>query len=531
MTSDNLENLVRTRQLKKEPPRNDELAGQVRNILWSRGIKWLKEHAVKRPQFESCISALLVGFLGFTSARAAGASISLLPDTQVKGAFTQIPEVLKAYARGLSFCEAGLPEYSVELFRSAFEADTTFLLAKVAEMEAYRALSLEEHAELVKEQLLQEAGAREFLSWETSRPSGSGTRSPDIEKQIEAPAPLLDPSELERPCPYSAELFAQALRHYSQDTTDRVRIVRLYARYAVRQWEHRMVLMRHLLTLTRGGQPDDVNWMSTALWRIRQEKYRKGAGYSIHLDPVQTDLGELLVSYPSSLAASCVRYSIALERASEGSHQEALSLFEDVILVFSQTREIDIPCDYWANLYFFAAREAKLAGLRHVALDYLEHARNPADQSCHQRNFCLSWSQQERIPVMAAMGVDYQFSRLCGKGPGWALDNFTLGLDRNGRIFESGQAWWGSISSDVRSLTAELSETADAVPVTRRLEAIVALLDTRYDESPTTATLKPPRLSKSSCWRRCSRHLTRRSGKEPSAKSIGGHCSSISGMP
>jgi hypothetical protein len=228
-------------------------------------------------------------------------------------------------------------------------------------------------------------------------------------------------------------------------------------------------------------QPDDANWMSTALWRIRQEQYRRGAGYAFTPNPVETDFAPLLTLYPSSLAASAVRYSIGLERASEGAHSEAGALLEDVIRAISEAGGIEVTCEFRANVFFFAAREANFRGRREQAKEYLAQAQEAAEPACQRGNTCLSSTNPE-IPVIAAMGVNYAFTR-CEGGPGWVFGNFTFGLDRAGQVFEFGQVWWQSISPDMRSLAEEWAEHAHPVSTSPPIEQIIALIDQRAFET------------------------------------------------
>jgi hypothetical protein len=68
----------------------------------------------------SRLAGLTVGCVVVAGHPAEATPVNLLPDRQVQGAFTEVPEVLKAYSRALALYQAGYPEYSVELFRSAF---------------------------------------------------------------------------------------------------------------------------------------------------------------------------------------------------------------------------------------------------------------------------------------------------------------------------------------------------------------------------------------------------------------------------
>jgi tetratricopeptide (TPR) repeat protein len=409
----------------------------------------------------------------------------LSTDARAKSASSNIPEVTSAYSRGLAMYRSGFPEYSVEVFRGAFEADRSFLLAKAAEMEAYAALSLPDHAALVERQTLREPGGKEFLRWFRSRGAESIAK-PGQELRFEPPPSSYDTSDLERAHPYSQELFALALREFSLDPGDRFRILRLYSRYHSRQWEHRIVLMEHLLALVRKEDPDAPNWTSTALWSIRMENYRRGAGYAFRPAAAESDFALLLSLYPDSFAATCVRYSIALERLSDGRHAEAAALFKDVVENTAAAREVEIPCDARVNILFFAARESALAGRKEEAADFLNDATSE-EQSCCTRSFpCMNCSDRPKTPVMAAIGVTYCLNRLCGKGPGWRVEPFTFGLDRSGKIFEYGGVWWDSIFPDMKSLAQALGN-AGATSSDLSLEAILARIDSTSE--PGTGTM------------------------------------------
>jgi tetratricopeptide (TPR) repeat protein len=426
---------------------------------------------LRRLGFASVVAGWLL--LGVAVAQTGNNRPILTPDSKARGASSSIPEVSASYSRALELYHSGFPEYSVELFRVSFEADKNFLLAKAAEMQSYAALSLADHAALVRRQLLQEPGGKEFLQWFEAPGRMETSSPPPGDHQVLPPPSSYGLSDLEKSFPYSQELFALALRHYSQNPADRMRVLRLYAAYYSRQWEHRIVLMEHLLDLVRKEQPDAPNWISTALWRIRQEKYRRGAGYSFRPDPVESDFAMLLKRYPDSFAAACVQYSIALERAVEGRHDEAAALLKQVIEKIRESQGVEIPCNARINLFFFAAREEARAGRYTTAADFLRSAKH-AEASCAEYAPCLYLPSPQKIPVEAALGVDYAFNRICGAGQGWKLSNFTFGLDRSGRIFEYGGVWWESISVDMESLAAELGEADTSA---RGEPALESLLD------------------------------------------------------
>lgn len=63
-------------------------------------------------------------------------------ETEPVGTRTAFGEIGQTFSNAIRFVRSGQPEFAVELFRTAFEADNGFLLAKAWEMRAYKMLSL-----------------------------------------------------------------------------------------------------------------------------------------------------------------------------------------------------------------------------------------------------------------------------------------------------------------------------------------------------------------------------------------------------
>lgn len=105
------------------------------------------------------------------------------------------------------------------------------------------------------------------------------------------------------------ESFAQALDCYSRSAGQRSSQLKMFARYPHSECEHRVLLMTNLLAGIRSADPDAATWRAYAKWNILFA-LREGRHPT---PPLQEYFADVLKESPDSLAAACIKYSIAHE--------------------------------------------------------------------------------------------------------------------------------------------------------------------------------------------------------------------------
>ena len=205
---------------------------------------------------------------------------------------------------------------------------------------------------------------------------------------------------------YTRQGYAYLLRDFALQPHDPVRIARhaevhglhSYANHEPdiydREWGYLELLWQRLIESVDHKDPAAPNWLSLALWKLRLHGNYNGDSDSPNwwynrgkrVPGIEEHFAPLLQRYPDSLAALCVRYSLALEHAMWGRHEQAAAILLD--LAERSHEEGDLVLDYGAtaNLFTVASIEADTVGRERASSRFAELANLHAERFTHFLN-------------------------------------------------------------------------------------------------------------------------------------------------
>jgi RNA-binding protein YhbY len=179
---------------------------------------------------------------------------------------------------------------------------------------------------------------------------------------------------------YTVQDYAFYLRAYSQDPTNKTKLLQHYESHRERrihntplgaQKPYLQTLLYKLMDLVDRDDPDAPNWLSLALWRIHFDPY---------IEAVEEEsFAPLLNNYPNSFAALCVRYALAHNEIAKGNHEKAAPIFLEMAEAIEKGsadsfrwRSSDIRVS--GSVYFFTAKAMQEAGNIELAKKYARKA-------------------------------------------------------------------------------------------------------------------------------------------------------------